>query len=116
MIWVTWVTKVTRMTWVTWVTRVTWVIKMTWVTGVSTMTWVGRVTWVSRVIWVTRMTWGIRDTVNSWENYRSHREMSAFFMQAIRALLSFRTTNLDVVLFSFNLLWLVINYFKLQRK
>ena len=98
MIWVTWVTTVTRMTWVTWVTRVTWVIRMTWVTGVTRMTWVGRV------------------TVNSWENYRSHREMSAFFMQAIRALLSFRTTNLDVVLFSFNLLWLAINDFKLQRK
>ena len=113
MIWVTWVTTVTRMTWVTWVTRVTWVIRMTWVTGVTRMTWVGRVTWVSRV---TRMTWGIRVTVNSWENYRSHREMSAFFMQAIRALLSFRTTNLDVVLFSFNLLWLAINDFKLQRK
>ena len=95
MIWVTWVTTVTRMTWVT---RVTWVIRMTWVTGVTRMTWVGRV------------------TVNSWENYRSHREMSAFFMQAIRALLSFRTTNLDVVLFSFNLLWLAINDFKLQRK
>ena len=94
----TWVTTVTRMTWVTWVTRVTWVIRMTWVTGVTRMTWVGRV------------------TVNSWENYRSHREMSAFFMQAIRALLSFRTTNLDVVLFSFNLLWLAINDFKLQRK
>ena len=110
MIWVTWVTTVT---WVTWVTRVTWVIRITWVTGVTRMTWVGRVTWVSRV---TRMTWGIRVTVNSWENYRSHREMSAFFMQAIRALLSFRTTNLDVVLFSFNLLWLAINDFKLQRK
>ena len=110
MIWVTWVTKVTRMTWVTWVTRVTWV------TGVSRMIWVGRVTWVSRVTWVTRLTWGIRVTVNSWQNYRSHREMSAFFMQAIRALLSFRTTNLDVVLFSFNLLWLAINNFKLQRK
>ena len=107
MIWVTWVTTVTRMTWVT---RVTWVIRMTWVTGVT------RMTWVSRVTWVTRMTWGIRVTVNSWENYRSHREMSAFFMQAIRALLSFRTTNLDVVLFSFNLLWLAINDFKLQRK
>ena len=98
------------MIWLTWVTRVTWVIRMTWVTGVT------RMTWVSRVTWVTRMTWGIRVTVNAWENYRSHREMSAFFMQAIRALLSFRTTNLDVVLFSFNLLWLVINYFKLQRK
>ena len=110
MIWVTWVTTVTRMTWVTWVTRVTWVIRMTWVTGVT------RMTWVSRVTWLTRMTWGIRVTVNAWENYRSHREMSAFFMQAIRALLSFRTTNLDVVLFSFNLLWLVINDFKLQRK
>ena len=110
MIWVTWVTTVTRMTWVTWVTRVTWVIRMTWVTGVT------RMTWVSRVTWVTRMTWGIRVTVNSWENYRSHREMSAFFMQAIRALLSFRTTYLDVVLFSFNLLWLAINDFKLQRK
>ena len=107
MIWLTWVTTVTRMTWVT---RVTWVIRMTWVTGVT------RMTWVSRVTWVTRMTWGIRVTVNAWENYRSHREMSAFFMQAIRALLSFRTTNLDVVLFSFNLLWLVINDFKLQRK
>ena len=107
MIWVTWVTTVTRMTWVT---RVTWVIRMTWVTGVT------RMTWVSRVTWVTRMTWGIRVTINSWENYRSHREMSAFFMQAIRALLSFRTTNLDVVLFSFNLLWLAINDFKLQRK
>ena len=107
MIWVTWVTTVTRMTWVT---RVTWVIRMTWVTGVT------RMTWVSRVTWVTRMTWGIRVTVNSWENYRSHREMSDFFMQAIRALLSFRTTNLDVVLFSFNLLWLAINDFKLQRK
>ena len=107
MIWVTWVTTVTRMSWVT---RVTWVIRMTWVTGVT------RMTWVSRVTWVTRMTWGIRVTVNSWENYRSHREMSAFFMQAIRALLSFRTTNLDVVLFSFNLLWLAINDFKLQRK
>ena len=107
MIWVTWVT---RMTWVTWVTRVTWVIRMTWVTGVT------RMTWVSRVTWLTRMTWGIRVTVNAWENYRSHREMSAFFMQAIRALLSSRTTNLDVVLFSFNLLWLVINDFKLQRK
>ena len=107
MIWVTWVTTVTRMTWVT---RVTWVIRMTWVTGVT------RMTWVSRVTWVTRMTWGIRVMVNSWENYRSHREMSAFFMQAIRALLSFRTTNLDVVLFSFNLLWLAINDFKLQRK
>ena len=107
MIWVTWVTTVTRMTWVT---RVTWVIRMTWVTGVT------RMTWVSRVTWLTRMTWGIRVTVNAWENYRSHREMSAFFMQAIRALLSFRTTNLDVVLFSFNLLWLVINDFKLQRK
>ena len=110
MIWVTWVTRVTRMTWVTWVTRVTWVIRMTWVTGVT------RMTWVSRVTWVTRMTWGIRVTVNAWENYRSHREMSAFFMEAIRALLSFRTTNLDVVLFSFNLLWLAINDFKLQRK
>ena len=107
MIWVTWVTTVTRMTWVT---RVTWVIRMTWVTGVT------RMTWGSRVTWVTRMTWGIRVTVNSWENYRSHREMSAFFMQAIRALLSFRTTNLDVVLFPFNLLWLAINDFKLQRK
>ena len=107
MIWLTWVTTVTRMTWVT---RVTWVIRMTWVTGVT------RMTWVSRVTWVTRMTWGIRVTVNAWENYRSHREMSAFFMQAIRALLSFRTTNLDVVLFSFNLLWLAINDFKLQRK
>ena len=113
MIWVTWVTRMTWVTWVTWVTRVTWVIRMTWVTGVTRMTWVGRVTWVSRVTW---MTWGIRVTVNSWENYRSHREMSAFFMQAIRALLSFRTTNLDVVLFSFNLLWLAINDFKLQRK
>ena len=110
MIWLTWVTTVTRITWVTWVTRVTWVIRMTWVTGVT------RMTWVSRVTWVTRMTWGIRVTVNAWENYRSHREMSAFFMQAIRALLSFRTTNLDVVLFSFNLLWLAINDFKLQRK
>ena len=100
----------TRMIWLTWVTRVTWVIRMTWVTGVT------RMTWVSRVTWVTRMTWGIRVTVNAWENYRSHREMSAFFMQAIRALLSFRTTNLDVVLFSFNLLWLAINDFKLQRK
>ena len=110
MIWLTWVTTVTRMTWVTWVTRVTLVIRMTWVTGVT------RMTWVSRVTWVTRMTWGIRVTVNAWENYRSHREMSAFFMQAIRALLSFRTTNLDVVLFSFNLLWLAINDFKLQRK
>ena len=110
MIWVTWVTTVTRMTWVTWVTRVTWVIRMTWVTGVT------RMTWVSRVTWVTRMTWGIRVTVNLWGNYRSHREMSAFFMQAIRALLSFRTTNLDVVLFSFNLLLLAINDFKLQRK
>ena len=110
MIWLTWVTTVTRMTWVTWVTRVTWVIRMTWVTGVT------RMTWVSRVTWVTRMTWGIRVTVNAWENYRSHREMSAFFMQAIRALLLFRTTNLDVVLFSFNLLWLAINDFKLQRK
>ena len=107
MIWVTWVTTVTRMTCVT---RVTWVIRMTWITGVT------RMAWVSRVTWVTRMTWGIRVTVNSWENYRSHREMSAFFMQAIRALLSFRTTNLDVVLFSFNLLWLAINDFKLQRK
>ena len=107
MIWLTWVTTVTRMTWVT---RVTWVIRMTWVTGVT------RMTWVSRVTWVTRMTWGIRVTVNAWENYRSHCEMSAFFMQAIRALLSFRTTNLDVVLFSFNLLWLAINDFKLQRK
>ena len=107
MIWVTWVTTVTRMTWVT---RVTWVIRMTWVTGVT------RMTWVSTMTWVTRMTWGIRVTVNSWENYRSYREMSAFFMQAIRALLSFRTTNLDVVLFSFNLLWLAINDFKLQRK